>query len=94
MTNREYILSLNDRQLAILLLQFEKVRWNYREAKAKRKGNIGKPEEFNRYGWQNRCFPDKNSSKMEPIPFYANDLLSVQLFLDEEYKPEYYEYSF
>lgn len=94
MTNREYILSLNDRQLAILLLQFEKVCWHYRDAKAKRKGNIGKPEEFNRYGWQNHCFPDKNSSKTEPIPFYANDLLSVQLFLDDEYDPKYYEYKY
>ena len=91
MTNREYILSLNDRQLAILLFQFEKVRWNYRYAKAKRRGNIGKPEEFNRYGWQTCCFPDEDSDKTEPIPFYANDLLSTQLFLDDEYDPKYYE---
>lgn len=92
MTNREYILSLNDRQLAILLLHYEKVRWRYQEAKAKRKGNIGKPEEFNRYGWQNRCFV--GNGKMIKIPFHANDLLLTQIFLDDEYKPEYYEYTF
>lgn len=94
MTNREYILGLNDRQLAILLLHYEKIRWRYHEAKAKRKGNIGKPEEFNRYGWQECCFPDKSKNESVQIPFHANDLLLTQIFLDDEYKPEYYEYIF
>lgn len=91
MTNREYILSLNDRQLATLLLRFKNVLWPYHDAKAKRRGNCGKLEEFNRYGWQVVVFTEPGTDKTARIPFHANDLLSVQLFLDEEYRPEYYK---
>lgn len=63
MTNREYILSLNDRQLAILLLHYDIVLLCYQETRAKRRDN-------------------------------TSYLLLTQIFLDDKYQPEYYEYLF